>query len=235
MTQLSNNLVAVLRRRARTLQEDGYKPEWCLSLMRAADELEVHRKAAGDPERQAIQAFAEVRRLRSTLIQVFNQTRARKPAGWPEEVLEKIKNALAAVPEPGQGRRILSIQISDTDTRESIEAMVAEVLDAHFEGGNDGDSNHNDDVHSEPGGARGGDQSGAAGLVGQGGPAETGASGEGSPAVEGGAGCDVDQHPGEPEADRAAEDGRPIAEGVSQDPDADTRQAAAVADVRAER
>jgi hypothetical protein len=137
----SDDLVIVLRRRAKQLmRDDNFNEQYISVFLRAADELQARRYAAipGGDEQLAVNAIADNRRLRNTLVKVFEQIRARKPHGWPDQVMTMAKNTLAAVRPYGEGRRIMAISIGNDQTREEIEASVAELLDAHFNGATDG-------------------------------------------------------------------------------------------------
>lgn len=131
----TGDTVVVLRRRAKQLLDDQGE-QFIGVFLRAADELEMRRKAAlpGGDERLAVEAIADNRRLRNTLVHIYNQIRARKPAGWPDQVMQAAERTLAAVRPFGEGRRIMAIQIGKDEPRESVEAIVAELLDAHYRG-----------------------------------------------------------------------------------------------------
>ncbi len=148
----SDDVPTVLRRRAKELLTTGYTEQTVSVLLRAADELQMRRTAAvpGDAEQLAIEACADNRRLRNVLVRIFEQIRARKPIGWPDQVQELAKNTLAAVRPFGEGRRIMAIQIGPDQSRADIEAIVAELLDVHYRGIADAQSQA--DQEAEPAG-----------------------------------------------------------------------------------
>lgn len=140
--QQDDDLVSVLRRRAKQLStEEHFNEQYIGVFLRAADELQARRMAAipGGDEQLAVNAIADNRRLRNTLVKVYGQIRARKPAGWPDQVMTMAEHTLAAVRPHGEGRIIMAIQINKHDTRANVEAIVASLLDAHFHGGPNGE------------------------------------------------------------------------------------------------
>ena len=143
MTTRDDSEPAILRRRAKELEADGYAAPWVAAFYRAAEQLQAHRACAGDLEQQVLNAIADNRRLRDAIVRVHDQVLAQQPRGWRNEVLEKLRNTLGAVRPFGQGRRILSIEIGNLETRAAVEARVAAVLDQHF-GGSHGQEHETD-------------------------------------------------------------------------------------------
>jgi hypothetical protein len=129
-----DDLHAVLRRRALSLKAEGYDDDFLSVLYRASEELlERKRCTEGSAEQEAVEAVADNRRLRNTLIKVFGGV---QQLGLPQaQILPMLKlmaGAIKAVPEPGKGRRILALEIGPNATREFVERRVAELLDQYF-------------------------------------------------------------------------------------------------------
>lgn len=138
MTQIDQSLPAVLRRRVRTfrnsyrdvIQDWDWADKFMVSILAAADELEVRRRCA-DPEGAedvAVQAIQEARALRGLLVDIHGAL-----PNYERVLADRIKAVLASTPEAGQGRRILGVEVGDGDTKENILAKLGEQLDNYFE------------------------------------------------------------------------------------------------------
>lgn len=133
MTEINQDLPAVLRRRAKQLQDDHYNGQFTGVFMRAADELTVRRRCETHGDQAMIEAVADNRRLRNTLQGLFGRIKSGPfPKASRVDLCKLIAGTLAAVKEPGVGRRIMAISLADDVTREQAEEYVTRQLDEYY-------------------------------------------------------------------------------------------------------
>lgn len=130
MSLVNGSLPAVLCRRVRTLEQDGYNDDFLKALRTATDELEARRRFEAEPEAVYLEAVSDNRRLRRSLVDVFHMIGAQ--LNKKHRALDIIKKALEATKPIGQGRGILAIEVTPASTRADLEEHVRKVLDVHF-------------------------------------------------------------------------------------------------------
>lgn len=135
MTILKSTTPEVLRRRAKTLDQDGYVHSFVLTLLRAADELEaLQRIVLDDDQQMTVEAIADNRRLRHAILRAIATLKG--PQGLTRAKVDvatkTLIDALRAVPPFGQGRAILAIQVGTEDAAADVIARSYEAILAHF-------------------------------------------------------------------------------------------------------
>lgn len=130
MSIVKNTTAATLRRRARTLSDAGYNPQFIACLMRAADELEVYERVIKDPEQAALDAFADNRRLRTAMVEMFHVIAQFKGKNHPAG--DRIRKVLNAIRPPGEGYTLITVQVPDGAERAAVEDKLRELLDDTF-------------------------------------------------------------------------------------------------------
>lgn len=130
MSQVSNDIVATLRRRSK---DPEFNRDHTRVFERAADELDARRRHESEGELLVVQVVAENRVLRNALMAIYNQARAKQPAGWPDAIMAKAKQAIAQVPPfEKTPRNILAITIGTGATRGELLDKVYTALDKLF-------------------------------------------------------------------------------------------------------
>ncbi len=107
MTTVSNELPAVLRRRARKLHDEGFNAEFVQPLLTAADELTVRRRCTTDAEQDAIDAVNANRLLGHRLANIAR-------------IIESSTMATALKEKVGQELRIASLLLLQDNQRRII-------------------------------------------------------------------------------------------------------------------
>jgi hypothetical protein len=138
VSTFSNDEPQVLRRRAKTLTDDGYNANFISVFLRAADELIVRRRCARDPEQETVNAQSDIRRLKRALSNIAGIIfRSNMGKEFRQAVAAELRIA-NEIAEPGKRRQILALAVGEGVTREEFLAAAAEQYDRHI-GGEHGD------------------------------------------------------------------------------------------------
>lgn len=193
MTHISNNLSAVLRRRALRLEREGYNDGFTTSIRLAAELIGAQERYAEDHEQAYLEAVADNRRLRAALVQSHNRiATAAMPRAERAALCSAIVNTIKASPAPGDGRVIVAIQVGDDETEAVVTERTLRVIAEYFQQRQPGEPNGTTTDRHEGGGdpAEAGERagSGAGDVDGREEAAGAGAGAEGQPSgLRGGA------------------------------------------------
>ena len=152
MSTFSSDEPQVLRRRAKTLLDDGYNATFIGVFLRAADELVVRRRCARDPEQETVNAQSDIRRLKRALSNIAGIIfRSNMSKEFRQAVAAELRIA-NEIAEPGKKRQILALAVGEDVTREDFLAAAAEQYDRYI-GGKHGDDTKGDEAAAaEPSG-----------------------------------------------------------------------------------
>jgi hypothetical protein len=151
VTELKNDIVATLRRRAKELGADGYNDTYTGVLLRAAEVLDVHRRFLVSGEQFTIEVVAANRLLRNALVKAHGCLL--KLGGKHAIGLDMIRGTLGATKEPGIGRHIITMEVTAGKTREQLDEEIRVVLDAYFKKGETNETEEGTDTEPAAGDA----------------------------------------------------------------------------------